>query len=84
MSISKAILKYSEKEPKGEFVLVIAGKPEEELIKEERQKWEEMSVEEHVEYYINMGKDKKEAMKAAAKDRGVSKREIYNDLINNE
>ena len=48
------------------------------------EKWEEMSVEEHVEYYINMGKDKKEAMKAAAKDRGVSKREIYNDLINNE
>ena len=83
-SISKAILKYSEKEPKGEFVLVIAGKPEEDLIREERQKWEEMSVEEHVEYYINMGKDKKEAMKAAAKDRGVSKREIYNDLINNE
>ena len=83
-SISEAILKYSEKEPKGEFVLVIAGRPEEEIIKEERQKWEEMSVEEHVEYYINMGKEKKEAMKSAAKDRGVSKREIYNDLINGE
>ena len=37
-----------------------------------------MSVEEHLEYYLNQGIDKKEALKAVAKDRGVSKREIYN------
>lgn len=38
-----------------------------------------MSVQEHVEYYVNQGRDKKEAMKLAAKDRGVSKRDIYNE-----
>lgn len=80
-TIDGVIEKYSEKEPKGEYVLVIEGKPEEELEEEKRQQWENMSVSEHVEYYIAQGNDKKEAMKLAAKDRGVSKRDIYNELI---
>lgn len=77
-----AIAKYTEKEPKGEFVLVIEGKPEEEIEQEKRQQWESMTIPEHVEYYVNQGNDKKEAMKLAAKDRGVSKRDIYNELLN--
>ena len=80
-TIGGAIEYYSEKEPKGEYVLVIAGKPEEEIEQEKRKQWEEMTIEEHVDYYINQGNDKKEAMKLAAKDRGVSKRDIYNQLI---
>lgn len=80
-TLENAILKYNEKEPKGEFVLVIAGKSEEELEQEKRQQWEEMTIRQHVEYYVNQGKDKKEAMKLAAKDRGVSKRDIYNELL---
>lgn len=80
-TLEGAISRYEEKEPKGEFVLVIAGKSEEEIEQEKRSKWEEMSVFEHVEFYINQGKDKKDAMKAAAKDRGVSKRDIYNELL---
>lgn len=82
-TIEDAIEKYSEKEPKGEFVLVIEGKSREEIEIEKKKQWEEMSVEEHVEYYVNQGKDKKEAMKLAAKDRGVSKRDIYNQLVKN-
>lgn len=80
-TLSEAVRLYEEKEPKGEFVLVLAGKSEEELEKEKRQQWEDMSVKEHVEYYINLGNDKKTAMKLVAKDRGVSKRDIYNELI---
>lgn len=80
-TIEEVIAKYSEKEPKGEYVLVIEGKPEKELEEEKRQQWENMSVAEHVEFYIAQGNDKKEAMKLAAKDRGVSKRDIYNELI---
>ena len=58
-------------------MFVIAGKPEEELI-EEKQAVGKMSVQEHVEYYANQGSTK-EAMKLAAKDRGVSMRDIYNE-----
>ena len=80
-TIKSAIAKYEEIDPKGEFVLVIEGRPEEEIEKEKRKQWEDMSIAEHVEFYICQGKDKKEAMKLAAKDRGVSKRDIYNELI---
>ncbi len=80
-TIGGAIEYYSDKEPKGEYVLVIAGKQEEEIEQEKRQQWESMTVQEHVNYYIRQGKEKKEAMKLTAKDRGVPKREIYNQLI---
>lgn len=80
-TLEGAIAKYEEKEPKGEFVLVIAGKPEEEIEMEKRMLWEDMSIAEHVDYYVNQGNDRKEAMKLAAKDRGVSKRDIYNELV---
>ena len=72
---------YEENEPKGECVLVLEGRSREELRQEEVAKWEEMSIEEHMEYYINQGVQKKEAMKMVAKDRGVTKRDIYQQLL---
>lgn len=57
-TITEAIELYQEKEPKGEYVLVIAGKPEEELEEEKRKQWEEMTIKEHVNYYIEQGNDK--------------------------
>lgn len=76
------ILKFYEtQEPKGECVLVIEGKSRAEIVQEERAKWEEMTIEEHMEVYLGQGMDKKEAMKAVAKDRGVSKRDIYQALL---
>lgn len=76
------ILKFYEtQESKGECVLVIEGKSRAELVKEERAKWEEMAIEEHMDVYLQQGMDKKEAMKAVAKDRGVSKRDIYQALL---
>ncbi|MCQ2517829.1 MAG: 16S rRNA (cytidine(1402)-2'-O)-methyltransferase [Lachnospiraceae bacterium] len=71
---------YEANEPKGEYVLVLEGRPREELEAETHAKWEEMSIEEHMAVYESKGIDRKEAMKMVAKDRGVSKREIYSAL----
>ena len=80
-TISGALTYYTANEPKGEYVLVIEGKSSEELLEEKRAAWDDMSIEEHFNMYISQGMDRKEAMKQVAKDRGVSKRDIYNELI---
>ena len=80
----KSLLEYyTENEPKGEFVIVIGGVDIEELKKEEIASWESISVEEHVEKYISQGMSEKDAMKQAAKDRGVTKRDYYAVLKKN-
>lgn len=80
-TLDEACAYYESNETRGEYVLVIAGKSREQIKQEERQQWEAMTVSEHVQMYMDAGMDKKEAMKAAAKDRGVSKRDIYQELI---
>ena len=83
-TIDGAIAEYEEREPRGEYVLVIEGKSKEAVVKEAQATWEEMSLTEHLAYYTNQGMDKKSAMKEMAKDRGVSKRDIYNALLTEE
>ena len=83
-TLKEAIAYYEENEPRGEYVLVIEGKSREEKKQEMIEEWEKMSIGEHVAFYENHGIDHKEAMKKVAKDRGVSKRDIYQYLINNE
>lgn len=83
-TIDGAIAEYEEREPRGEYVLVIEGKSKEAVVKEAQATWEEMSLTEHLAYYTNQGMDKKTAMKEMAKDRGVSKRDIYNALLTEE
>ena len=68
---------HKDQEPRGEYVLVIEGKSREEKRRQEIAAWEEKTIEEHMAYYEQQGVDPKEAMKLVAKDRGVSKREIY-------
>ena len=80
LTIGKAIQYFEENEPRGEMVLVIEGADEKALEEEARRSFEEISVEEHVNMYIARGLSEKEAMKEAAKDRGISKRDIYNIL----
>ena len=80
-TLDGAISRYEEEEPKGEFVLVIEGKSLDEIREEAVRSWEEMSVEDHMALYEGQGMDRKEAMKQVAKDRGVSKREIYQMLL---
>ena len=62
-------------------MIVIAGRSREEIRQEEKARWEDMSIEDHMEHYLKMGIDKKDAMKKVAKDRGVSKRDIYQALL---
>ena len=78
---AEAVAYFTEQEPKGEFVLVVAGMDPKEQQRQQQEKWQEMSIEEHMEVYRKQGLSKKDAMKAVAKDRGVSKREIYARLI---
>lgn len=75
-----SLKKYEEEEPRGEYVLVISGKSMAEKKQEAISFWESMSIEEHMDYYEIEGMDSKVAMKQVAKDRGVSKREIYEYL----
>lgn len=81
MTLAEAADWYEEQEPRGEYVLVLEGKSRKTVLEEERVKWEAMSVPEHVEYYVNQGMEKKDAMKQTAKDRGVGKREVYQALL---
>ena len=80
-TIEDALVYYDVQEPKGECVMVIEGKSREEIRNEEKARWEEMSIEEHMELYLGQGMDKKSAMKQVAKDRGVGKRDIYQALL---
>lgn len=76
------LLEYSkEHEPRGEYVLIICGRDREELVKEQQAGWEAMSLEEHMQLYESQGISHKEAMKLVAKDRGISKRDVYQALL---
>ncbi len=80
-SMEEALAYYKENEPRGEYVLVVEGKSFEELQKEKQQSWESLSLTEHMAVYEEQGIDRKEAMKLVAKDRGISKREVYQGLL---
>ncbi len=76
-----ALSRYGTEEPKGECVIVIEGKKIAEIQKQRRKSWENMSMEEHMDLYMEQGVEKKEAMKMVAKDRGIGKREVYQALM---
>ncbi len=82
-TLTEALKKYEEEEPRGEYVLVVAGKSREEKKQEAIAEWESMTIEEHMAFYEKDGMDSKTAMKQVAKDRGVGKREIYDYLHKN-
>lgn len=80
-TLGEAMAYYEEHEPRGEFVLVLEGVDPEVLLREEQRTWQEMPLGQHMEFYQTQGMSKKEAMKAVAKDRGISKREVYAALL---
>ncbi len=80
-TFSEALEYYKEEAPKGECVLVIEGRSRKEMEEEAIAKWENLTIEEHMEHYLSQDMDKKSAMKQVAKDRGVSKRDIYQALL---
>lgn len=81
MTLADSLSYYEVNEPRGEYVLIIAGRSREVMKKEEQAGWEALSLEEHMAHYESQGIDRKEAMKRVAKDRGVSKRDIYQALL---
>ena len=81
MTLASAIKYYGENEPRGEYVLVLAGADRATLEEEKRRNFEEMTLEEHMALYTDQGLNRKDAMKKVAADRGVSKRDIYKELM---
>lgn len=80
-TFEEALARYEVEEPKGECVLVIEGKSIAQKKEELAKSWEEMTLEEHMEMYESQGIDHKEAMRRVAKDRGISKRDVYQQLL---
>ena len=83
-TLGEALAYYTENDPKGEIVLVLEGISEEALEAKARQSWQDISLEEHMEIYLKQGKSRKEAMKCVASDRGMSKRDVYQALLDAE
>ena len=81
MTLADAISYYQEHDPRGEYVLVLAGRDPAELEAEEKSSWRSISIEEHMKHYLSQGLSRKDAMKQVALDRGVPKREIYQSLL---
>ncbi len=83
-SIEDVLEFYRDQEPRGEYVLVIEGKSYEDIQNERKNEWLQMNLEEHMRYYEEKGAARKEAMKKVAADRGISKREVYQMLLDHE
>ncbi|MDE5781405.1 MAG: 16S rRNA (cytidine(1402)-2'-O)-methyltransferase [Lachnospiraceae bacterium] len=81
MTIGELIEKFENEKPRGEYVLVIDGKSMEQKQQEKREEWLKVPIEEHLRKYISEGESEKEAMKLVAKDRGISKRDVYQYCI---
>ena len=81
MTLTEALAYYEQKEPRGEYVLILEGRSRSSIEKEQQKTYQKMPIEEHMKLYEEQGMDRKEAMKQVAKDRGVSKREIYQALL---
>lgn len=75
---------YEGEEPRGEYVLVVEGKSLLEFRQEQEQNWQQISIEEHMRQYEAQGMEHKDAMKKVAKDRGMSKRDVYQYLLSVE
>ena len=81
MLLSEAIARYETEDPRGEFVIVIEGLDVKKLEEEKKSSFEAMTVEEHVQMYVDQGMPKKDAIKQASVDRGVPKRDVYNAVM---
>lgn len=82
LTLEEAIEYYKQQSPRGEYVLVVEGKSKEDIDKDEKAKWDMLTIEEHIRRYVDEGLNKKDAMKKVAKDRGVAKSEIYKHSLN--
>lgn len=80
-TLGEALAHFRLKEPRGECVLIVAGKSRREIAEARQRAWQELSIEEHMECYEKQGIGRKEAMKQVAMDRGILRREVYAYLV---
>lgn len=80
-NIGDAVAYYKEATPKGEYVIVVSGRAQEEIEAEKAERWENVPLQDHLQHYMSQGYNRKEAMKMMAADRGCSRREIYQLLL---
>ncbi|RRD93028.1 16S rRNA (cytidine(1402)-2'-O)-methyltransferase [Clostridiales bacterium COT073_COT-073] len=76
-SLEEAISYFQDNQPRGEYVLILAGKDRQQIEDEVRVGWENMSWQEHYHFYLEQGLEDKQILKQMAKDRGIGKREVY-------
>lgn len=80
LTLESAISYYEENDPRGEYVLVIAGADPQALETQTRAAYDALSFEDHMQQYLDQGLSQKEAMRRVAADRGLSRRDIYQQL----
>lgn len=80
-TLNDALSWYEDRAPRGEYVLVLEGRSHREKAREREAAWQNMSLKEHMGFYEGQGRDRKEAMRLVAKDRGISKRDVYQGLL---
>lgn len=83
-TLEEAIDYYQDNAPRGEYVLVVAGLDPEEKKSREELAFSELPLSVHMEMYMQKGMSRKDAMKQVAKDRGISKRDVYRMLLQEE
>lgn len=83
-TIDGALDRFAAEEPRGECVIILEGRTAESKKEEQARAWEKLTVEEHVALYEAQGFPRKEAMRLAARDRGLSRRDIYQYLMEHE
>lgn len=79
--LGEAVRYYRENEPRGEFVFVLEGADPDVLVEEQQKQWDDVPLEEHMEGYLANGMSRKDAMKEVAKDRGITKNQVYKGLL---
>ena len=80
LTLESAVRYYQENEPRGEYVLVLAGADPKTLETQTRAAYDALSLEDHMQQYLDQGLTQKEAMRRVAADRGLSRRDIYQQL----
>ena len=83
-TLEDALQYYEANDPRGEYVLVLEGKSHQQKKDEKQAELSQIPMEEHMRLYEEQGMDRKEAMKLVAKERGISKRDVYRYLLDLE
>lgn len=80
-TVSEVLHTFDERNPKGEFVLVVSGKSEEEIKEEKEKGFIDLTIKEHLIQVMSEGTSKKDAIKLVAELRDIPKKEVYKESL---